>query len=172
MISITNAGRGAGKTYQLIQWAKEDPNRRIIGFGALREQMKEAGIIDQYIHVTETKKHLQGRHDITGVGFDNFGIPLEDLLHEYYGVHPKIETILSFALSEKPVPTVKQIKQAQLTEGVRVIIRSPRSSFNGKSGVILSHDTQRGYGIRVKFDKGTTGIGSTYFSLGEVEPEA
>jgi len=104
MLSITNAGRGAGKTYELIQWAKGDPSRRIIGDTNTRNQMYAEGIPGQFIYLREAQKELRGRHDISGVAFDNFGTWLSDLLCISYGVAPEQEIILSMDVEERLLP--------------------------------------------------------------------
>jgi hypothetical protein len=115
MISITNAGRGAGKTYELIQWAKADPSRRIIGDTNTRNQMYAEGIPGQFIYLREAQKELRGRHDISGVAFDNFGTWLSDLMYQNYGVTPEHEVILSMDVQERPLPGQISAKEAPLS---------------------------------------------------------
>lgn len=105
MINITNAGRGAGKTYELIQWAKADPNRRVVGTTNTRNEMAVAGIESQFVYLRDAKKTLRGRRDITGVAFDEFGPWLSDLIYWEYGVTPEQEVILSMNLPERQLPS-------------------------------------------------------------------
>lgn len=137
MISITNAGRGAGKTYQLIQWAKEDPNRRIVGSTATRNAMAEHGIADQFVFLREAKKQLQGRYDITGVAFDDFGHELYQLLFNEYGIYPEAEIILSMAVPERPIPKLKVNTFTTPSVGTRVRICNDTSVFDGQNGVVV-----------------------------------
>lgn len=91
-----NAGRGAGKTYQLIEWAKRADNRYIIGsFKSTRDSLADAGLEHRYIPDIKAKEFFQGRHDVQ-VAFDDFEVLLPWLLRTTFGVDTyQNDTILS-----------------------------------------------------------------------------
>lgn len=101
MISIMNAGRGAGKTYQLIEWAKKANNRYIIGtHQATRDNLVDAGLGHRYIPEVKAKEFFEGRHDVQ-VAFDDFHVLLPWLLHTTFGVNTSHnDTILSMTLPD------------------------------------------------------------------------
>lgn len=98
-ISLMNAGRGAGKTYSLVQWAKESPNRYVIGsVHATGHAMLDAGLGDQFVHPSEGMK-LRGRQNLE-VAIDDFHLDLHGLLQQRYGIGSAVSVILATTLAE------------------------------------------------------------------------
>lgn len=101
MIQIMNAGRGAGKTYSLIQWAKESDNRFIVGLNTDTGNLMEAeGLAGRFIHYMDAKDFFSNR-SYAEVAFDDFHKVLPQYLMEEYGVKSHTSTvILSTSLSD------------------------------------------------------------------------
>jgi hypothetical protein len=105
-----NAGRGAGKTYNLIQWAKEADNRYIVGLNTdTGDLMRAEGLEDRFVHYTDAKEFFSNR-SYAEVAFDDFHKVLPQYLMEEYGVKSHTSTvILSTSLSDSDsdlLPTV------------------------------------------------------------------
>lgn len=95
-ISLMNAGRGAGKTHALIEWAKRDKRRFVIGtHRGTGDVMMAAGLEGQFLHYTEAKEFLQGREGHTEVALDNFDQVIPSLLSDEWGIGLTTSVILT-----------------------------------------------------------------------------
>jgi hypothetical protein len=109
MISLTNAGRGSGKTHGLIEWAKGAPNRFVIGtHGCTGDAMEEAGLERQFVHAMQAKKFFQGRRDYE-VAIDNLEILLPGILHSEYGIHPERDVIITSCFPEANMGKTREV---------------------------------------------------------------
>lgn len=99
-ISLTNAGRGSGKTHDLIEWASKSPNRFVIGtFAYTGDAMEAAGLKDQFVHAVTAKQFFQGRRHYE-VAIDNFEAFLPGILYTQYGIHPENDTVITSCFPE------------------------------------------------------------------------
>lgn len=93
-LSIVNAGRGSGKTYNLVQWAKADPKRYVVGTAPTRDVMAEAGLRSQFVHYTHAKEFFAGHRNFE-VAFDDFETDLYSLLAINYRLSGAKSVILA-----------------------------------------------------------------------------
>lgn len=131
MISITNAGRGSGKTHDLIELAKKAPNRFIIGnHGTTGDQMEDAGLKAQFVHFTHAKTFFQGRQDYE-VAIDNFELVLSTLLHNEFGIHYEQDVIITMCLPEANMGRTSEIPLELFTTSVEYF-QNLKNIFEGK----------------------------------------
>lgn len=99
-ISIMNAGRGAGKTYKLVEWAQQDPNHYVVGTdGQTGNQMRAVGLGGQFVHINKAYITFQGRRNYK-VAIDNFQQELPGILHSTLGIRPETPVILASSMEE------------------------------------------------------------------------
>lgn len=94
MISVMNAGRGAGKTHALIKWAKGSPDRFIVGtHQATGDAMEQAGLSTQFIHFNGAKDFFRGRTNYE-VAIDDLNWVFNGMLAERFGIDPEDNTTI------------------------------------------------------------------------------
>lgn len=85
-INLINAGRGAGKTHALIEWAKQQDNRYIVGLHLDTGNMLEAaGLSSKFVHYADAKAFFTDKSGLE-IAFDNFESVLPSLFFEEFGV--------------------------------------------------------------------------------------
>lgn len=102
-ITLLNAGRGAGKTYTLVQWAKEDPKRVVVGDDPTFEAMKEAGLSSQYCSYRRANDRFAGYTKLE-IAFDDFDTYLRAMLLLEFRLSPTNSVILATSLLEHEGP--------------------------------------------------------------------
>ena len=94
MISIVNAGRGSGKTYALIQWAKESDNRFVVGLNTYTgDAFEEAGIHSKFVHFSDARDFFATRPDAE-IAIDSVEKLLPTMLSETYGIDPYAHEVM------------------------------------------------------------------------------
>jgi hypothetical protein len=132
MISITNAGRGSGKTHDLIEWAKKAPNRYVIGTHACTgDQMENAGLAKQFVHATQAKHFFQGRQGYE-VAIDNFHLFLPGILQAEYGIHYETDVIITSTLPEASMGKTSSIPIEDVITTSVEYIQNLKNIFEGK----------------------------------------
>lgn len=103
-MKIHNAGRGSGKTYDLVQWYRENPQNRVIvvataslaRFHANQYRLPTSAITSR-LHLRE---YLRGRPGIE-IAFDDCGDILEQAVKDYFGI-PDTQSIGVLATNLEP----------------------------------------------------------------------
>lgn len=84
-IFLMNAGRGAGKTHALIEWAKESPSRYVVGMPPTLSAMADAGLSAQSVHYNIAPNVFRGK-GVIEVAFDDFDGYLRSHLPNHFGL--------------------------------------------------------------------------------------
>jgi hypothetical protein len=117
-ISLTNAGRGSGKTHDLIEWAKESPNRYVIGLHQTTgDAMEDAGLTAQFVHFADAKQFFLGRKGYD-VAIDNLHMVMPSLLHSEYGISPEADVIMTSTFPEANMGRTREVPFVFATEAL------------------------------------------------------
>lgn len=103
-MKIHNTGRGGGKTYDLVQWYRENPRNRLIVTATAslarfhaNEYRLPTSAFAPYLHLEEV---LRGRPGLE-IAFDDCGDVLEMAMRRYFGI-PDSQTIAVLAMNLEP----------------------------------------------------------------------